>query len=307
MEVLVIGRSCLDYIAVVEEFPGEGEKRPLEFRLTEGGGQGATASCCIARLGGRVTYVGKLGDDQEGRFCLQRLSDYGVAADHVQIVANAHTPIAYVFVTRSGGERTIVYESSRLPPIALDEPLTALLRQAPVVLLDPEVTYLAEAVQRTGGGKSRIVYDCERWRAGLRQMMQAADYFIPSADFLRAGQLGLAQGSFENRLLGLKKQLAGELVVTRGAQGAYFIDSGQLYQVLPPRVEVVDTIGAGDNFHAAFALAISRGMALAGAVKFAVAVASLSCRGYGGRNAIPDWGQARQVASGLRARKIVAP
>ena len=75
-DVLVIGRSCLDVIAVVNQFPLENQKLPLEFRLTEGGGQGGTASCCISRLGGKVAYVGKLGDDIEGKLCLKRLADY---------------------------------------------------------------------------------------------------------------------------------------------------------------------------------------------------------------------------------------
>ncbi|CAB1071575.1 hypothetical protein D1AOALGA4SA_1283, partial [Olavius algarvensis Delta 1 endosymbiont] len=85
--------------------PQENQKRPLEFRLTEGGGQGGTASCCIARLGGRVAYVGKLGDDEEGRYCLKRLQDFGVAPDFVEIVQGGHTPVAYVFITAGSGAR----------------------------------------------------------------------------------------------------------------------------------------------------------------------------------------------------------
>ena len=77
-DVLVIGRSCLDIIAVVERFPAENQKAPLAFRLTDGGGQGGTASCCISKLGGSVAYVGRLGDDTEGKFCLKRLADFGV-------------------------------------------------------------------------------------------------------------------------------------------------------------------------------------------------------------------------------------
>ena len=66
IDVLVIGRNCLDYICVVETFPVEDEKVPLEFRLVEGGGQGGTSACCIARLGGRVALIGKVGFDEEG-------------------------------------------------------------------------------------------------------------------------------------------------------------------------------------------------------------------------------------------------
>jgi len=59
-EVLVIGRNCLDYISVVEKFPEEDKKAALCFRMVEGGGQGGTSSCCIAKLGGKVVLMGKL-------------------------------------------------------------------------------------------------------------------------------------------------------------------------------------------------------------------------------------------------------
>jgi len=55
IDVLVIGRSCLDYIAIVNQFPGENQKLPLEFRLTEGGGQGGhlvVLHCAAGRQGG---------------------------------------------------------------------------------------------------------------------------------------------------------------------------------------------------------------------------------------------------------------
>ena len=54
IDVLVIGQSCVDIISVVEQFPREDTKIPLLYRMIEGGGQGGTASCCIARLGGKV-------------------------------------------------------------------------------------------------------------------------------------------------------------------------------------------------------------------------------------------------------------
>ena len=71
-----------------------------------------------------------------------------------------------------------------------------------------------------------------------------------------------------------------------------------------PEVNAVDTVGAGDNFHAAFALALSKDFDLHQMVKFSVAVASLSCREYGGRNGVPGWEQALAVAETLKERKI---
>ena len=120
IDVLVIGRSCLDYIAVVDRFPEENQKTTLELRLTEGGGQGGTASCCISKLGGQVAYVGKLGDDPEGRFCLKRLQDFGLSSEFIEIIPGGKTAVAYIFVTKATGNRTIIYEGNTLPKIQKD-------------------------------------------------------------------------------------------------------------------------------------------------------------------------------------------
>lgn len=302
LEVLVIGRSCLDMIAALNRFPEENQKAPFDFRLSEGGGQGGTAACCIARLGGRVEYVGKLGDDDEGRYCLQRLKDFGVDTGQVETVTGGRTPVAYVFVTRPTGRRTIIYEPSRLPPVVLSAPLRNLVRIAPVVLLDPEVTYLGPELGRLKTERTQIVYDAERWRNGLPDIMALADYFIPCEDFMASPQLDIDRLSFEEKLMALKSRIKGQVIVTRGEKGACYLSGNDIHQVRVPESVVaaaVDTTGAGDNFHAAFALAISRGMDLHRAVRFSVAVASLSCRDYGGRNGVPSWEEASDLAKRL--------
>lgn len=301
-EVLIIGRSCLDVIAVLNRFPFENQKAPLEFRFTEGGGQGGTAACCITRLGGRVVYIGKLGDDTEGRFCHKRLRDFGVDTQRVEIVSGGQTPVAYVFVSQPSGRRTIIYERSHLPPVVLSLELQELIYKSPVVLLDPEVTYLGPDLGRLKTDGPMIVYDAERWRDGLPDIMALADYFIPCEDFLESPELGFGGLPFEEKLTALKARIKGRLIVTRGKDGAYYFSENNIWHVPVPEsaaVAAVDTIGAGDNFHAAFALAVSRGLNLHRAVRFAVAVASLSCRDYGGRNGVPTWEEAADLAAQL--------
>ena len=304
LDVLVIGRSCLDFISVVNRFPEENRKAPLEFRLTEGGGQGGTASCCISRLGGKVAYLGKLGDDDEGRFCLKRLKEFGVSTDFIEIVSGGKTPVAYLFVTAASGHRTIIYERNSLPAITIDEQLKTLTAQTEIVLLDPEVTYLGEQLKAAAEDGIKIVYDCERWRRGIEDIMVAADYFIPSAEFLDSDRLNFGNISFRRKIALLKAKVSGQLVVTRGEKGAYYPVGDKLYQVAAPPVKAVDTIGAGDNFHAAFALALKKGFDLHRAVKLSVAVASLSCREFGGRNGIPPMEEALQVANKLKERVL---
>ncbi|MBW2656664.1 MAG: carbohydrate kinase family protein [Deltaproteobacteria bacterium] len=303
IDVLVIGRSCLDYIAVINQFPQENRKVPLEFRLTEGGGQGGTASCCISRLGGKVAYTGKLGDDDEGRFCLKRLKDFGVGTDYIEIVRDGKTPAAYVFVTAASGQRTIIYERNALPRITIDQGIENLAAESEVVLLDPEVTYLGGQLKAAGGDNIKLVYDCERWRQGIEDIMDTADYFIPSSDFLDSDRLNFGDIPSNRKIFKLNEMVTGQLIVTRGEKGAYYFSADTLYQVVAPAVNAIDTIGAGDNFHAAFALALTKGFDLHRAVKLSVAVASLSCREYGGRNGIPNMQEAMEVAEKLEERE----
>ncbi len=300
IDVLVIGRSCLDYIAIVDRFPTENQKLPLEFRLAEGGGQGGTASCCISRLGGRAAYVGKLGNDDEGRFCLKRLKDFNVTTEFVEIISGGKTPVAYVFITTGSGARSIIYERNTLPKIKIDTTLKRLVKQTGVVLLDPEVTYLGGQLKKIAGNHVKVIYDSERWRQGIEDIMDTADYFIPSAEFLEADELKFHGLSFNQRLLKLNSMVAGHLIVTHGENGAYYIVDDTIYNVAVPKVNAVDTVGAGDNFHAAFALSQAKGFDLHQSVKFSVATASLSCREYGGRNGLPSWDEALSVAGSLK-------
>lgn len=301
-EVLVIGRSCVDVIAIIDRFPEEDTKEPIHDRIIEGGGQGGTAACCIARLGGKVAYWGKVGDDDEGKFCLQRLKDFGVDTGLIEVVPGGKTPVAHIYITRETGKRTIFYEKNTLPPLEATR-LKDLFSPPPaVVLLDPETTYLVEEIKNHGGRRTKIVYDCERWNPFVERAMALSDYFIPSADFFLSPETG-GKGTLKERLMSFTSLISGQLIVTHGPKGAYFSENGLLFHVPAPVVEVKDTTGAGDNFHAAFSLALSRGYSLKGSVKFAVAVASLSCRALGGRAGLPSLTEALAWARRLKVIK----
>jgi sulfofructose kinase len=291
VDVLVIGRACVDNLCVVDRYPAEDAKVQMTERFVEGGGQGATAACCIARLGGKVAYVGVVGDDDDGRFCLKRLEDFGVDTSYMRVIAGGHTPSAYVLISAASGKRTIVYEPGTLPAIEMDWAISDLIADAKVILLGPQATHLGRPLSGLQGIPP-IVYDCERYRPGLQDMMGAADYFIPNYGFLERGEIALGGDSKQERILALDGMVKGRLVVTDGESGACYVEEGSLSHVRPPAVQVRDTTGAGDNFHGAFAMAVSRGFGFQEAVCFSVAVASLSCRAHGGRAGIPDYEEA---------------
>lgn len=162
-DVMVVGRACVDHLCVVDVFPAEDTKVPFSLRLVEGGGQGATAACCVARLGGKVAYAGCVGDDEEGLFCLKRLHAYGVDTSLVRVIPGGRTPLAFVFITATSGRRTIIYEPGTLPAVEFDGRLVELFSETPAILLGPQATNLAVHLACLEG-HGPVVYDCERDR-----------------------------------------------------------------------------------------------------------------------------------------------
>ena len=303
-DVLTIGRSCVDFIIVVDEFPHENSKMPLDFRLMEAGGQGGTSACCVSKLGGKVAYVGQVGDDTEGQFCLNRLRAFDVDTNLVKIIPEGKTPIAYIIVTKSNGNRTIVYEKNSLPRLNNKNIPQDLISNSKVIMIDPETTYLIKDLSRKL--KAKIVYDCERWQPDMEYMLKSADFFIPSSEFLDSTDLFDKNEPFFKKIIQLNQMVKNQLIITSGENGAYYFSNNNLYHVEVPKVNVKDTIGAGDNFHAAFSLAISKKYDLHEAVKFAVSVATLSCSEYGGKNGIPRFHLAQKVANKLLVKKVAA-
>jgi sulfofructose kinase len=253
-------------------------------------------------LGGKAVLAGVLGDDAEGRFCLDRLEAFGVDITLVRVVKDGSTPVAYIFITQSSGKRTIIYENSTLPNVEFDAKMQALALDSGAVLLSPDVTFLSRSLGALQPQLPPIIYDAERWRQGIDLMMAIADYFIPSSDFLDVPELLFEGLSFREKIFLLQKRIQGRLVVTAGEMGAFFVDGDNLCRVPAVEVSVADTLGAGDNFHGAFALAVARGDKFVEAVKFAVAAASLSCREYGARKGLPFQSEAEAEATALACR-----
>jgi len=303
-DVLTIGRSCVDFIIVVDEFPQENSKMPLDSRLMEAGGQGGTSACCVSKLGGKVSYIGQVGDDTEGQFCLSRLRAFDVDTNFTKIIPKGKTPVAYIIVTKSNGNRTIVYEKNSLPRLNIKNIPQDLIFNSKVIMIDPETTYLIKDLNRKL--KAKIIYDCERWQPDMEDMLKSADFFIPSSEFLDSTDLFDKNEPFFKKIIQLNQMVKNQLIITSGENGAYYFSNNNLYHVEVPKVNVKDTIGAGDNFHAAFSLAISKKYDLHEAVKFAVSVATLSCSEYGGKNGIPRFHLAQKVANKLLVKKVAA-
>ena len=281
--VLCVGQATLDHIVDIAALR-PGHKHVASSRVSVGGGVAANAAVTVSRLGGRAVFLGCLGADHAGDQVESELINEGVDVSLVVRRAGAVTPMSCVIVD-AAGDRTIVNHT----PVELfddDGPDMSALRPD-AVLVDgrwPAAADKALRLARAIGVPS--VVDVDRAPVdGDLGVLGLASHLVFSADALAAltGADDPATG-----LTNVAASTDAVVAVTLGRRGVGWLD-GDRFQSLPAfAVAVVDTTGAGDVFHGAFALALAERMDLSQAFRFASAAAALKCSRPGGRLGAPD-------------------
>jgi sulfofructose kinase len=284
-DVICCGNSAFDHIWYVDELPaGDGKFRGHEY-VERIGGLAANAAIAVSRLGGRVTLWSRAGEDETGRKMLDQLAARGVDATHFRLITGARSPHSAVIVDRHGARTIVSFRGGGWSETPNWLPLEQ-VRGARAVHSDTRWRNAAVAmftVAREAGVPS--VLDIERSeRPVLERLLPLTDYAI----FSLPGFRDFAQT--DDLALGLQRAAdAGATVpaVTLGGDGVAWLEAGQVRCIGGYKVAAIDTTGAGDVFHGAFALVIGQGMAIEAAMRFASAAAALKCTRVGGGAGTP--------------------
>jgi len=293
VRVIGMGLACLDYLLRVPDLRTVHRGcRLLEFN-NEGGGLIATAMVAVARLGGRAELWTVVGQDHHGRLIEDELLREGV--DLSQTVRLADWPSLFNFVLVDGrtGERVFLSPGIgwKLSRSGLEgDPDWSHIDSADSLLVDGfwrpmALKGLKRAREKgvpTCGDMGRI--------GGNEELLELIDYLVVPRHAAEevAGSPGL------EALTALNGFGARAVVITLGPRGSIYLADGEMGEIAAFEVEVVDTTGAGDVFHGAFAYGIARGWALRQLVLFSSAVAALKCTKLGGRTGIHDLVQTRR-------------
>ena len=285
--VVCVGHAVLDHVFAVPSLPAaEGKHFATGYREV-GGGPAATAAVTVARLGGQARLWARLGDDPAGDRIVEGLAAEGVATDGLLRIPGAVSSLSAVMVD-PGGERMIVnYLDPSLDPSADWLPVDLLGSDGVGCVLGdlrwPAGTTHALAAARAAGVPG--VLDADSVPDPLDPApFQAASHILFSrpglAQFTGQAEMATALHTAAHTTRAL-------VAVTEGGDGVRWLDAGRMHHRPAFPVSVVDTLGAGDVFHGAFALALARGQAMAEAIRFAAAAAALKCTRPGGREGIP--------------------
>jgi sulfofructose kinase len=291
-DVVGIGLNAIDYLVGLPRFPAPGEKLRMSAFAREGGGQVATALVALSRWGCRCKYVGNVGDDEHGRLSTLLLSREGIDLAHVRTVPGASSQFAVILVEEGTGERTILWDRDpRIQITPEDLPLED-IRRARALLLDghdvPPSIAAARAARASG---VPVVLDAEKVQEGTEELLSVCDHIVAAGHF--PGLLFPGTPAEDGAREILRRYGSRTSTVTLGPRGAYGWDGREETFSPPIRIEARDTTGAGDIFHAGFLYALLEGLPFREILAFANAAAGLSCRGLGGRSAIPTIGEIR--------------
>lgn len=305
---LVVGELNVDLVVSgLSVFPSLGQETLASDLHVVMGSSSAICAAGLARLGARVDFLGKVGEDTYGDLVVEQLRLLGVGTDHVIQDGTMRTgvTISLTYVH----DRALVTVPGCIPDLRLEDIDTSILRRYGHLHvgsyflqqgLQPGLVELFGQARRAGLSVSLDVgFDpYEGWGdANLMAVLRLVDIFLPND--VEARQIARVDDT-EAALWELAK--AARLVVVKcGPAGAMALHDGQVVRSPAFPVDVVDTTGAGDSFNAGFIHAyVFQGLPLQEALRFANACGALSATGVGGTAAQPTL---EQVRAFLEARQ----
>lgn len=275
---IFVGLSTVDVIYAVDQFPSANKKVVARSQDVYIGGPAANASITFGHLGGTSTLVTVVGRHPLASLVRQelqrdsiRLIDLNPEFDEVPVISS-------ISVNKLGERNIISANATRVNVLAaqLDE---AVFDQPAVVLVDGHYMQACQVWASAACARGiPVVFDGGSWKDGTEELLKSVETAICSADFLPPGC-----ATEDDVVNYLKNCGVKNIAITKGAQSVRFVSGVASGAVPVPKVQVTDTMGAGDIFHGSFCYYSSAGLAFVEALEAAARVAAESCRFRGTR------------------------
>ena len=287
--IVVVGSANLDIVVPVPHHPQRGETVLGADHVQVPGGKGANQAVAAARLGGDVSFVGCVGADPAGNVLRESLVEAGV--DTTSLFTASETPSGIALITVGPDGDTAIVVSPGANALLTPDHLFGLdaVRSAAIVQLQLEIpveTTLAAAELATG----LVILDPAPAPAdGLpQQLLAAVDLIVPNET-----ELGLLARrevdpkDIDDIASAARSLGVDQVVVTLGRNGAVVITDGTVTRIDSPRIDAVDTTGAGDAFRSALSVGLASGSDLVSAAQTAARVGAATALRFGAQPSLP--------------------
>ncbi|MDM8541232.1 PfkB family carbohydrate kinase [Desulfococcaceae bacterium HSG9] len=281
MDILCVGHACYDLTFAVDHPIGTDEKAVASDLISCGGGPAANAAVTASMLGSKTALAAYLGNDTFGESHFNELVEAGVITRWV-IRSSAPTPLSTIWAQPDGQRALVNYKGTTPEPhpdnfdFSKDRPS--------VILFDgllPEVSF--KLAQWAREKHITTILDAGSVHKGTTGLIHKIDYLVASEEFAH----DYTSSSDADRAVSKLSRHTPNVVVTLGDRGLIWQNGHGRGRMPAFQIKAIDTTGAGDAFHGAFARGISLKMPWNRILQYASAVGALCCTKMGARKGIP--------------------
>ncbi len=292
--VLGIGHAKIDHLAAVDRYPDPDTMTELAGFSIQSGGVIATALATLSRLGVEASFIGKLSNDDFGRFIMEDFDNLSIDTTGVIRQAGRVSPYAFTSVEPEAGRRNVFFTHGNVDRLNSAEVQLERLDGAELLLIDgfhPDAQILlAEEAGRRG---IKVVLDAGTQHEGMGELVALCDILLASERY--ASEVA-PRGEIEDSLIELSRMGPQIVVVTMGKEGSIGLEGDKLVHQPPLQVKVVDTTGAGDVYFGGYCFGLLNQWPLERCMQIASTTAGLSCQELGARAALPDLEEVEAVS-----------
>jgi ribokinase len=285
--IAVVGSAMIDLTAYATVIPAPGQTLEGDLFTTGFGGKGANQAVIAAHCGAEVHFVGKLGRDLFGDSIAENFKKLGIDSEYVE---RSDTPngVAHIWVDSNGENRIIIipganHEIESKKAIEAIESIAGLAVVVAQCEIKQEVTLAAFSAAKKRGCVT--ILNPAPYQPLSKELLAVTDWIIPNETEFKElhGQAPTSDDVLRSFRPGKNS------IVTLGSEGAVLITSdGDFTRMSAPKVNAVDTTGAGDAFVGVFAFGIASGKNPEDAMKLGVKVASMSVTRKGAQSSYPS-------------------
>ena len=285
--IAVVGSAMIDLTAYATVIPAPGQTLEGDLFTTGFGGKGANQAVIAAHCGAEVHFVGKLGRDLFGDSIAENFKKLGIDSKYVE---RSDTPngVAHIWVDANGENRIVIIPGANheIESKKATEAIESIAGLAVVVAqceIKQEVTLAAFSAAKKRGCVT--ILNPAPYQPLSQELLEVTDWIIPNETEFKElhGQAPTSDDVLKSFRPGKNS------IVTLGSEGAVLITSdGNLSRVGAPKVNAVDTTGAGDAFVGVFAFALASGKNPEDAMKLGIRVASMSVTRKGAQSSYPS-------------------
>jgi ribokinase len=291
-KIVVIGSTNMDMVVKTSHIPVPGETVLSGSFFMNPGGKGANQAVAVARLGGDVIFISKVGNDVFGKQTSQLFVDEGIDTLHVLTDEQLPSGVALITVDQAG-ENSIVVASGangNLLPADLEDAMEKIANAGTVLMqLETPMETVEFAAKYAASKGVPVILNPAPMNMLSPELLSCISIMTPNKTeaAMISGVNVSDLDSAAEAARAIHQMGVQSVVVTMGAMGSVIYDNGDVTVVPAQKVEAVDSTAAGDVFNGALAVFLSEGNSLTDAVRFASRAAAISVTRLGAQSSIP--------------------